>query len=504
MQPSRKFLFDVGITFIASVISMLLGSIISVLLARHLGAGDLGLYRMASTIYGIAVLFASFGIPAAMIKYVAECGGEKTKANSIISSGVITSLIFGIGFSILFYLSTGIFERIFNMQGLSGLLRLYSPVFIFTLVSGAMLGMFNGYREMKKYSKVTIVQSLLMLAISLPLIYLGFGVAGIISGVVLSSAGSCLYLLWLGRDYFEFTLEDYIPTTKKMLRFGAQILGANALSTINYQAATLLIGYFLTAAEVGYYGVAVTLSTFLWLVPSAIQTVTYPATSEYLAKNNHASLQMMIDKSMKYTACILFPIGLGVWFFSRDIIMKIFGSGFIFSILPLQIMIAGTVIFGLNKATGGSVSGAGRPDLIMKITGISAIINIILNVVLIPYFGITGAAIATFVSYLIDTVLTLILTIKILKIKFDLRWYIKLFGVTFLTFLFFINLDSINHYLFGTIILCFYVFTIIALLLTKDDKDFFKNIIAFSISTFKEKILIFSASRLSSFHSIFW
>ena len=72
MQPSRKFAFDVGITFLASVVSLSLGFVVTILLGRYLGAGDLGLFRMTSTIYGIAMLVAAIGIPAAMIKYVAE------------------------------------------------------------------------------------------------------------------------------------------------------------------------------------------------------------------------------------------------------------------------------------------------------------------------------------------------------------------------------------------------------------------------------------------------
>jgi O-antigen/teichoic acid export membrane protein len=68
MQPSKKFAFDVGITFLASVVSLPLGFIITVALGRYLGADDLGLYRMTATIYGIAMLFAAIGIPAAMIK----------------------------------------------------------------------------------------------------------------------------------------------------------------------------------------------------------------------------------------------------------------------------------------------------------------------------------------------------------------------------------------------------------------------------------------------------
>ena len=79
MKEANKFAFDVGITFFASVANMLIGFVIMVLLGRYLGAGDLGLYRMTSTIYGIAMLIAAIGIPAAMIKCVAEFKDDKRK-----------------------------------------------------------------------------------------------------------------------------------------------------------------------------------------------------------------------------------------------------------------------------------------------------------------------------------------------------------------------------------------------------------------------------------------
>ena len=123
MHPSKKFAFDVGITFLASIVSLPLGFVITVALGRYLGAGDLGLFRMTLTIYGLAMLVAAIGIPAAMIKYVAEFKEDRIKFNQIVSSGVITSLFLGIGFIALFYFSSGLFAVIFNMPGLSGLIN---------------------------------------------------------------------------------------------------------------------------------------------------------------------------------------------------------------------------------------------------------------------------------------------------------------------------------------------------------------------------------------------
>lgn len=104
------------------------------------------------------MLVAALGIPASMIKYVAEFKEDKTKSNQIVSSGVITSLFLGIGFIAVFYFTSGMFAEIFNMPGLSGLIKILSPVFPFALLDGALLGLLNGLREMKKYATATIVQ----------------------------------------------------------------------------------------------------------------------------------------------------------------------------------------------------------------------------------------------------------------------------------------------------------------------------------------------------------
>jgi len=432
---------------------------------------------MTTTLYGIAMLVAAIGIPAAMIKYVAEFKDDRTKFNRIVSSGVITSLFLGIGFVALFYFTSGIFAGIFDMPGLPGLLKMLSPVFPFTLVGGALLGMLNGLREMKTHAAATIIQSVLMVIITVVLIYCGFGVAGAVVGVVLSSVGSCAFLIWACRRHFDITLEGYRQTTRKLLGFGAQIFGANAINMINYQADIVLIGYFLTATDVGYYAVAVGLSKFFWIIPQAIQTITYPATSEYWANNNHSALQTMIDKSMKYTACVLLPIGLGVGFFARDIITLMFGEGFVYAVLPLQILIVGTVIFGIFKSVGGSLLSIGRADLSLKITGMGAFVNVLLNLLLIPMLGIFGAAMATTLSFLLMAFLSLYLIHKLLQVRIDAKWCVRSLIILFvMIFSFMVGSEVIHQYIWGSILLCIYGILTIKFLLTKDDKNYFKSI----------------------------
>jgi O-antigen/teichoic acid export membrane protein len=474
MQSSKKFAFDVGITFLASAITLPLGFVITVALGRYLGAGDLGLYRMTSTIYGIGMLVAALGIPAAMIKYVAEYKADKKKLNQIVSSGIITSLFLGIGFIALFYFSSGLFAEIFDMPRLPGLLKLLSPVFPFALVGGALLGLLNGLREMKKYAAATIIQSVLMVIATVALIYYGFGVAGAMIGIVLSSVGSCAFLIWTCREYYDITFEGYRQTTRKLLGFGARIFGANAINIINYQADIVLVGYFLTATDVGYYAVAVSLSRFFWIIPQAIQTITYPATSEYWANNNHSALQTMIAKSMKYSACILLPIGLGVGFFAEDIITTVFGEEFIYSVLPFLILLVGTMINGaMQRPIGSILYSIGMPDLNLKIFASAAMANIILNLILIPHFGIAGAAVATTISLSLITLLILFYTIKETRVIIDFHWFTKIYLIAVACILLYYLLGKINYYFVGGVIIIAFLLIIWFYFLSKDDKAYF-------------------------------
>ncbi len=477
MQPAKKFAFDISLTFMASVTNMALGFVITLMLGRYLGPGDLGLYYMNSTIYGISILFGGIGIPAAVIKYIAENKDDRYISNKVITSGIITSILIGIGFSVFMYLSAGIFENIFKMPGLSGLLRTLSPVYPFSLTGGVLLGILNGRREMKKYAISTILQSILMTGFSVLMVEQGFGVKGVVFSVVLSSAGSCLYLFWVTRNYFDIAFDNYVQTTREILIFGVQIFGTNAINVINYQADTIMIGYFLTATDVGYYGVAVSFTKFFWIIPSAIQTITYPATSEYWKTKNIQALQTMIDKSMKYAALMLIPIGLGVGFFAREIILILFKKGFNNSILPMLILITGTVIYGIIISIGGSISGAGRPDLGVRVVAISAAVNIVLNALFIPYYGISGAAVATLISLSLNAILGLVLTVKILKIKFDASWFIKMAGLTVIWILLFNYFSYLNVYIVGILILLMHALISYSYLVSAEDKKFIKQLL---------------------------
>lgn len=475
MEQIKKFTFDVGWVLISSLIPLLIRFLTKPFLARWLGATGLGLYSLTLNIYGIGLLIANFGFFFALVKYVAQYKDNKEKLYQTISSGLISSIIFGIIIGGLLYAFSRPIAGFFNKPELVDLLLILAFIFPFASIFLSLLGLLNGLRQMRIYTILMITQSCLMILFIIIFVKFGLGVKGAIFGLVISNVVASILSLYFLRNFFNFKLRGYVQGAKKLLSFGGQMFGANALNLITNHSDIILIGYFLSAANVGYYSTAVAIASFFSLIPVAIQKITFPATSEFWSKNNYQALNKMIDKGMKYSACILLVLGLGVGFFAKEIMGLIFGPTFIHAALPLCVLLIARVIRGATIIPISNILPAiGRPDINLKIDAISAGMNVGLNILLIPRFGILGAAIATSISLLLGGAIMLIFLVKLLPVRIDFRWHMNTLGIACISLISFWGLKNLtNFYLAGGIILCLYAVLIFKFFLTKEDKAIF-------------------------------
>jgi len=478
MKAAKKFAFDVGWVFAGSMVVLLLHFLQKPIMARYLGPDGLGLFSMVTMIAGIIALIAGLGINGAVVKYVAEYKDDKKKLNAVFSSASITVAIFGVVASIVLFVFSDKLAGIFDMPSLSYLLKIYAFVLPFSLMYGVILGFLTGLREMKYYSLFNTLNGIMIFLFIVTFLFLGLGVVGAVIGDMLALIVVLIIAGVIARKFVHFTITDYRKSTKRLTSFGSQLMFGNTINIINYQADTLLIAYFLTVTDVGYYAVAVSLSRFFWRIPQSIQMVAYPATSEYWVKGEIRSLNKMINKSMKYSACFLLTVGLGVWFFAKEIIVALFGQSFISSVFPFQILVIGTVIFGIFKSIGSILPGIGRPDLSFKIHAVGATVNVVLNVSLIPRFGIEGAAVATITSFMTIIALSIYSIVKLTEININVKWYASVFTITLLAMaVFSVFSELINLYFLGSLILSIYTVVLFVFFLSNEDKETFKELI---------------------------
>lgn len=400
---------DVQWSFISIAISSFVHFLLRIVLGRDLGAYGLGLYTLIFSIYTLGIQFAGFGIGNALTKYIAENNGDIKKVNEFVSSGLVGSIISGfIVGAILYLFSDAIGAGIFHNLEMSGLLKITAICFPFIALQKTVLGTLNGLRKMNYFALLNIFQNILMVIVSIILVvFLKMEINGAILGLVYPTIFTGLFSLYFIKNHYIYMPRFFNSTSRELSVFGFYVVIASSIGVINAQIDSLAIGYFMNGVDVGNYAVAMILIQGILLLPSAIQQVTSPAMAEYYGKRNYQNIKNLMENVMLKTLLItIFLSGL-LALFGRYVISFFFTDEFLPAYKPLLILLIGYSIQAPMISIGGWLASVGKVEMIFKISLFCVLINMILNVILIPRFGIIGAAIATSFSLVISVIISL-------------------------------------------------------------------------------------------------
>lgn len=392
---------DVQWAFISIVTASLAHFLLRIILGRELGSEGLGVYTLAFTIYLFGMQFAAFGIGSALTKYVAEFIADRVTIKNYVSSGMTSSIITGTLMGIvLFLLAPFIAIDLFHTPELEGMVRLTAFCFPFIAIQKAVLGTLNGFRRMRKFAFLNIVQNVAVVSLSIALVQLfGMGVMGAVVGFVVSTILVSALSPVLIRDCIELGASLWnIPALRATTIFGLYIVLGNSIGYLNTQVDSILIGYYLNPTEVGVYAVSVLFAQTLTLIPSAIQGVTAPATATLYGKGDIAGVRRLYQSTLKKSLLISFGSAIAIAVFAPHIIPLLFSKEFSESYVPLLILLSGYAIGASFGAVGATLSSIGKVHIPFRIGAICVALNVMLNILLIPIFGINGAAVSTSAS----------------------------------------------------------------------------------------------------------
>jgi O-antigen/teichoic acid export membrane protein len=167
---------------------------------------------------------------------------------------------------------------------------------------------------------------------------------------------------------------------------------------LNNQADIIMLGWLMTSEDVGVYRVAVQGATLVLFGFQAINAVVSPQFARFYAQGDMVQLQRTVTLSTRVILVITLPLVLFFIAGSQYIINFLFGESYLASYYPLSVLILGQFSVATIGLTGPLVSMAGYEHLVAKAMWVSAVSNVILNSIMIPYWGLIGAAIATSVT----------------------------------------------------------------------------------------------------------
>lgn len=469
---TKKAIRGAGATFLMGILAAAVSYIFRIILARSLGPEDFGLFYSVLTFIIFFLFFRDLGLGPSLVKHIAkfrvnkENDNIKTAIFSVLNFQIISSIIIGIIFFVLSeYLAINYFknkaaEKILN------LLIIYVLSSIFFIV---IKGFFRGFSRMLLFSSVEFVKNLIVLILTLIFLKYNFGVISPALAYVLVTFILIIIYLPFALKIFPITkhkIVNYKTTTKKIVLFGMPLFATSFADKIIGYIDTILLTYFTTLVEVGVYNVVLPSALILMYVGSAVGATAFPIVAELWEKKDLKRLREGINLIYKYLFLIVIPPTLVIFYYSSFLISTLFGVKYSSGSNPFKILLVGVIFFSLALVNNNIISAIGKPKTVAKITFISAMINLFLNLLLISKFGMIGAAITTTISYFVSLILSTMFIKKKLGIEINIINWLKQFilGIIFILILsYFSNLITFNPWI--TIIISTIIATIIYIML---------------------------------------
>lgn len=390
---------------LVQVLNRLLALALGVVLARGLGAEGYGIYSYAFALMTLLLVFAELGMPTLLMRVIAasqarrdwpQLRGVLVRALQIVFLNAVT--LTGIAALVLWFLSDGMsVNQSKTLIWVVALLPLAA-------VTKAMMAVLQGLQHVVKAQTVEMLVRPVFVLLGVGGVFTFFPDMRLPQYAVLVQLGGAITVLCVA----AMLLYQYLPQpvyaaaakyqTRHWLARAIPLTLIGGAGIINNQTDILMLGFFRAPEEVGIYRVAVQGAVLVTFGLQAANAVIAPQFARLYAQGDHARLQRLVTVSARIILLAALPVALTFILAGGVIASWVFGSEFTQSHTPMAILAAGQLVNATMGSVGFLLNMTGHEKDVARTLLITAGLNILLNLFLIPLFGMAGAASATAAS----------------------------------------------------------------------------------------------------------
>ena len=388
-----------GLNLLGQVCSQAAMLLITLLLARRLGRDDVGRYAQAFAVLSLLGLVSLSGLRTGLTRFVAVHLAEGTagalRGTVRIGIGLSTGSAGVLGVA-LFLAAPWLAHGAFHDPRLVLPLQVVALVLPAATFTDSALAATQGFRTMKPFALVGLVsEPLLRLGLSGALVAAGAGLGGAMAALAVSNLAAAVMAAWSLRRLLARVDQAQPGGVRLRELFGFSLLswGASLASTGLIWADTLLIGAFRSSAEVGIYNVATRLVTLATFVMPAINASLGPHIADLHYRGERESLRRAYGVATSWILRLSLPAFVALLAFPGQL-LRLFGGGFLEGAAVTAVLAVGKLADAGTGPCGLMLNMSGRP-LWSAVDNLAALVlNVALNLWLIPTHGILGAAVA--------------------------------------------------------------------------------------------------------------
>ncbi len=396
------------IYFMGSEIAFMLSNyLIHIGLARYLGREAYGVFGILMSLYLINRSVLNTGLPRAVSKFLSE---SPEKIGSIFKSSFKIQVVIAVSFALFYILFAPLIANILHDQSLVNYIIfigvMVTPMALFSLHTNGYL---NGLRMFRQQAYVSTVYPIVRLGFTILLVWLGWALWGALVGYFMAIIFGllwCRYLLRRFNTKADKTTEDQAYPAKKIISFAVPIVIASLAFTLLRNVNILFIKSILGDNNlVGLYTAAATLSTITYIAFTGLPLTLTPSVSGAIASQDWHHVRKYISKSIRYLLLLLLPITALMAATSKELLVFFYSAEYAPAAAVLSLLVIASAFLSIFSVFGSIVTGSGRPRMEMYWCVGLVLALALLNILLIPVYGMIGSAWASVITSVIAAVI---------------------------------------------------------------------------------------------------
>ena len=403
---------NIGMTLGQQFVAVVVQLLVVVLISRNLGPEGNGFYTMAVLLPTMLANFLNLGIGPATIYFVSRRKFSAKQAALENTKLALAIACAGIAIAVPVLLIYG--ERLF--PGIPTSLLLFGLAgFPLTLYLGFSSSVLQGIEDFRAFNaSILLPPAVSIVVVPFTFYILELGIYGVLSAYILGQLAASIAVFMFLKKHFASDVTANsdnsvasITYYKSVVRYGGKAHLSNVITFINYRADIFLVNIFLDPATVGIYALAVQIAEKLWMPSQAASTVLFPKLSSM--GDRPVERLKLTNKVFLLVAAITTILGSLTAAMLHIFITPIFGKEYLSVFPTLYWLLPGIIFWAGARIQSNCIAAAGKPEWNMHLSLAVLIINLIGNILLIPRYGVVGAALATSIAYIFDAMIKLFL-----------------------------------------------------------------------------------------------
>lgn len=413
----QKFARDVGLIGTVQILTNLGNFFLLPIITKSLGTYYYGLWAQINITVSLMSPLALMGLSMGLVRFLSSETEKK-----IIREAVYSILFFvtmsGLFVSFLLYTFAEPLATFgFKDPGATYFIKAGSLLILLNAIEPVSLYYFRVFRQIKKFSYLTLFEAFGKLLFILVLLKMGYGLLGVIAATLLVQIIIILITLLTIISQIGFVIPQFIYI-REYLQFSLPLTPNALIRWVTQSSDRYLVTYFLGLKSVGIYSAACSIGGLIQLFVSPLQLILLPELSKLFDENKIDKVIIYVSYSLRYFLLISIPAVFGLSALAKPLLGIFTTEDFLSGWFVIPIIAFSGLLAGIFQIFANTLLIVKKTKTQTYINFAAALSNVLINLFLIPSIGIVGAALSTLFSYFFMAILCIHISLKYFKYEF--------------------------------------------------------------------------------------